>query len=216
MKDLGLTVNQILRYGFGGILLFLLAAIIEPYKTWQLVDILGEVFFPFIALAIGILIYVFYRPILGRWILWPFFDLIHGWFESMWGYKKNQANTHNCKRKYLINKFKVAPARNAIDAYRLIRDNKFDKEVAESFQTQHSEIHLLYITFIVIILAAPYIYFVKGNINWAIFSCVMAIACLTMGMVSDIQLCRVECAYMKTLSDEEVTNLLKRAGYSKL
>ena len=147
MKDFGLSVNQVIRYGFGGLLLFLLMAIIEPAWTWEKVQILGPVFVPFIALGIGLLIYVFYRPILGYSILWPLYDEIHRRLEHIWGYRREKPNTHNCKKMYLIDKYNVLPG-NAIDAYRIIRNDKhiFNKAIADNFLTQHSEIHLLYIT----------------------------------------------------------------------
>jgi hypothetical protein len=72
------------------------------------------------------------------------------------------------------------------------------------------------ITCIVLILASLYLYFIKGDTIWVVFSSIMALWCLIMAMKSDIDLCRIECAYLKTLREYDIAELLKKAGYSNL
>jgi|WetSurMetagenome_2_1015567.scaffolds.fasta_scaffold87325_2 hypothetical protein len=166
-KELGLTVNQIIRYGYGGLLLFLVSAIIDPCITSKITQSLGAPLSIFIGYALGGVIYVFYRSFLGEHVIWPLTDLIHEYLDSiLW--VKNRGNFGReyigttCKRIHVEKEYKIDPY-NSLEAYRLIRNNFSETFQKGAIEIQNSEIHLLYISFIILLPAGIFSLIISGT-----------------------------------------------------
>src|SRR5262245_37016062 len=63
LTQLGVTIHEVLRYGFGGFLAFLVAALIFPNGTKTVLESLGTVVAVLVAIALGGAIYALHRPI---------------------------------------------------------------------------------------------------------------------------------------------------------
>ena len=68
LPELGITINQIFRYGYGGFLVFLATAVVSPDLTERVVRSLGGggIFLTIVAFATGGIVYVFYRPFVNN------------------------------------------------------------------------------------------------------------------------------------------------------
>ena len=58
-SDLGLTIHEVLRYAYGGLLAYLVAAIVSPTSTKDVVESLGTTLSVLTAFALGAAIYAF-------------------------------------------------------------------------------------------------------------------------------------------------------------
>ena len=151
-----LTIHELLRYVYGGVLLMLVAAIWDPGSTKKTIDALGPVMTPLVAVSLGAGVYAIYRAFLGDWFFDPIHDLLHRSVVGpvVWGSKRGaQRNGHSSKRHYLEDHFKVHWL-SSLDAFRVIRDRLFSPAVKDRFHRQHSEVHTLYITAVVFLVAA--------------------------------------------------------------
>jgi hypothetical protein len=295
-KDLGFTVNQIIRYGYGGVLLMLVIGLISPSYLVTLYSAFGPFLGALAIYTIGIFIYLFYRPILGQRLIWPTSEVIHGLLDYFWYTKTPGHKKISCRLEYLNKHFGIT-TNNRIDAYRLIRNSFNDK--FSKFEIEHSEIHLLYITFLILFAACLYLLFIQIAPIWfnmfitifiilttlTIFICVIiipifiakwiktnyesqeyisikiifiasifllivfilllylffifhniqcftnisqnlnydaklaiafliiSILSLIFGMFADIDLCRKECAELKKIPEDQITNILQQSGF---
>src|SRR5690242_9745893 len=66
-----LNVSWLIRYGYGGALLYLILLIADPGAVKQYTDSAGSVLAPLLVLGAGACVYVIYRHLLGEWILFP-------------------------------------------------------------------------------------------------------------------------------------------------
>ena len=221
LKDFGVSINEVIRYGYGGFLLFLLTAAVEPDFFDRVRGSLGDVLTIISAFAIGSVIYIFYRPIIGEWILYWLCKRLHR--------KKRSAM---CKLCYLEERHRVS-RENSVNAYRLVRDKLFVDKARERYHRQHSEIHLLYVSFTVLLGFSLFVcikWFAGGYIAqplrfWDVLGLTipllptglsfLALLCALTGMVADVHLCEDECAYMRSLNQRYVRQLLEGADLAR-
>jgi len=204
---LRVTVNDLLRYGYGGLVALLVADIIIPKETREVIAALGSVLGSLVALAVGAAVYSFYRPVLGELVIYPLVGLIHRHLLQKLGY---------CKLSFLEERYGV-PRRHRVNAYRLIRDSTlFSESMRSRFLRQHSEIHLLYITFTVLGIGAAILWIqILANdsckSNHALILSIIAFVSWVSGVVGDILICGQECVYLMSLNQDDVRSLLGSA-----
>jgi hypothetical protein len=222
-KELGITINHLLRYGYGGILCFVTGFLITPDAVMKFKDEAGDIFSLAVVFTVGAVLYAFFRPVIGEWWLFNWADRCHRKREEKWNYKKlgNCAKGYTCKNYYLEEKYGVMH-KSRFNAFRLIRDKLFDPERARRFEIEHSEIHLLYLTFTVLFLSSLYLIVEQSLIikEWnriplTVIFAVISFLCLWFGIVADIALCRKECAYLMTLKSNDITQLLQESELVK-
>jgi hypothetical protein len=226
-KDLGININHLLRYGYGGFVILSTFTLIYPETTKTLMNSVdggvSPVLIIVIALMLGCLAYTIYRPM----VLVPIVENI----ESKCHRKKRRKQSeegivqegrdYNCKLQHLEERFNVS-TKNALFAFRLIRDQLFDSERASRFETEHSELHMLYLTATILIFASLYLLLAQlfflhcwnKVILTGVFG-VVGLSCFVLGICADKHLCRRECDYLMTLNDDEISPILKKAGLIK-
>jgi hypothetical protein len=212
LKELRLSLNDILRYGFGGVASFIAFAFVDPSSMRAAIDTLGGPVVAVMALAAGAGVYAFYRPV-GDLFLYPLADRLHR--------SRPNRPTRYCRNQFLEEVY-GAPRKYSVDAYRLVRDSDlFDKTRRERYTQQHSEIHVLYITFTVFTIAL--IVLVMGRLLFGAYSDqsiatvgMVSLLVLALAIVADNAVCRQECHYLRTLDHKAAWALLKKAGLTDL
>ncbi len=181
-----LTLNQFFRYAYGGLLSFFIIGIIHPSFIKQIVESLGPIITPLVALAVGSGVYVFYRFTIGQWL-----DNLHLKLHPK----------EECIFNYLKDKSGIKD-RNRIIAFRIIRDsNLLNDTVREALEIRHAEIHIIYLTFVlclgaVLYLAINYICihapitFGAGRLT--ILFLIIGIFSILVGYFNDLILCKEE------------------------
>lgn len=196
LDELGLTIRELLRYAYPGLLLILVAVLLDLPHTKLIVEALGPVLSPLIALAIGASLYALYKPLVCDLFLE---HVLH--HHGKW-----------CTRRWLTDTHHVRQAR-WIDAYRVLRDGLFDKDRREFLHIQQSEIHLLLLTGVVLALGTLYAAYTRSFS--AAITLVFAVAgavYFVCGWIANILLCRQLRAYLQSASDAHITTLLSKAG----
>lgn len=223
-EKLGISLNEIIRYGYGGLLLFLVAAIVEPATTATVTTLLGSIFAGVVAFGIGSAIYVFYRPILGEYVVYPTYEAIHAvidWLNGDSAADREGKSTTTCKLKFLKERCNVAP-RHAPNAYRMIRDGLFDEDRRKVFNRYHSEFYLLYSSFTVFGAACAYIlakWRLYGGVldrrdeGFFLAFALLSVLCLACGILADVTICRHECAHLKTMDIEKMRQLVQQLEF---
>jgi len=211
-ESLGVTIHEVLRYGFGGLLLYGVAAVSAPAETKAALESLGTVISVSLAFALGAAIYAAYRPILGELLAY-----IREWIHMHVWLKRENASA-NCRSAYFIDEWEDAhfkiPA--AAEAFRTVRDSKaFDQEKQKRFYLQHSELVMPYIAFFVLTIGSLILWY-KGP-GGALVSPVLMFAVgfffLVCGFVGDILLCRQECKVLWQIEKKDITEILTKTKF---
>jgi len=211
IKKLGISIHEILRYIYGGLLSFLLFAIVKPDETKKVVEALGNTLTIFIAFAIGAAIYSIHRPCIGELLY-----LLHEWIHHF----RQKEGFFTCRIHYLKKTFGIKSISLSTEAYRTIRDSKLYNEFREqqnSFHLQHSELHVVYITFVLVFFAWLFSILdpeTKPLVSNTILF-VVSIFCLVSGIVGNILLCRRECKVLLQVNQEEIKALLEKTQFIK-
>jgi hypothetical protein len=79
-----LRLGQLIRYGYSGLLLFLLSALVDAAQTKQIVGSLGPVLSPLVALVLGVGVYVLYKELLGELVFYPVRHMLHTLMARLW------------------------------------------------------------------------------------------------------------------------------------
>ncbi|MFH2052337.1 MAG: hypothetical protein ABIK96_07685 [bacterium] len=207
LTDFGVTIHEILRYGYGGLLAFLVAALVEPANTKTVVDSLGTTISVLLAFAAGGAIYAGHRPVIG--------ELLYLLHEKVHVCLSRNASGYTCRSAYFVNKWNLSLPL-ATEAFRTVRDDAaFDQTKQRRFYLQHSELHMLYVTFFVLALGAC-IMFIRDPVGalvsgWTLL--VVALFALVSGFVGNILLCRQECKTMLLVPEDIIRELLMKAQF---
>ena len=234
-KQFGLTLNHVFRYGFGGLLLFGIAAVLWPDYTQTRIAALGEVLAPLVAFSLGGAIYTLYRLLLGDWLIYWLVVSVHALLDSCCAHWTQDDVT--CKLRYLSLHYKLNENWNlgwkkgcrtiawpflwpflARRAFRVLRDNgaAFDEENRKRFELTHSEYHLVYISAFLLLIFALHQWWIVGTLTW-VFA-LSSLALFLLGISADIILSRRECdelrvtrtAQLPKKEEQEVTYEAKR------
>ena len=98
----------------------------------------------------------------------------------------------------------------SLDAFRSVRDALFEPERRDRFELNHSENHLLGMTFLVLAIFT-FVTLLQGRFAIAGVFAAIAICALALEAYSSIFICRRECRYLMTLDPERVGEVLRKA-----
>lgn len=191
-----ISIDKIVRYGYPGFLILLILIVFEdPTKTY--IKEIGGFVTTIMSFTIGATFYVVYRYVLGEYVLFQLMHLIHLAYECITGRISSPhsflGQAEGVKAKWFRRRV----------LYNLLRRNYFKSKQSKKYDFAHSEIHLVYITG-VLLAAVTFIYrndeLIK-NINsfWLWFTPSLII---TVAIVIDIQQHSAEYRRFKKEEDE--------------
>jgi hypothetical protein len=202
VKDL--TLSTLIRYGYGGLLLFVILLLKDPVRVKGYVEGAGSVLAPLAVLGIGACFYVLYRHLLGEWFLYPLAH-IADWVTS----KENRGPNPISPIWHLRNL--GLPYRQCRNAYNAVRREFLPEQVTKQLNMAHSEIHVLYITALEIPLLAA---FRVDLWPWP-YVVATAVLALLAALAADVRQHRYEHrSIVSTHSVEQLTNFLTQRGYT--
>ena len=224
MDKLGL--QELLRYGYTGFLCTLVAAVIDREWTAKLAKDLGDVLSPFVALTVGMAVYLFFKTAFGDLFLWRLLHWLHGkvgnrfWEFIRWLHKKvggdPEQTPTRCKVRYLEDTLNVFPGQGA-DAYAFVRDRLRKSHIRERFHIQHSEGYLFFVTAFVCgtALLAGWVGLLSDAVPTRVSAGlgIVAVFAFLAGLRHDIVLCRAECAAIRTLCEKKLRDKLLAGGF---
>ena len=220
LENLEVTIHQLLRYGYGGFLFYLVVAIIHPEITKQiLLDTLGVPISTILAFMLGATIYTIHRPFIGE-PLYYIHEVIHWCLYLIMRkyYKIRDSNKHygyTCRTAYFMEKHGLGICL-ASEAFRSVRDSdKYDKKKQNRFHLQNSELHLLYITLFITTIGAFTIFFAKPGSALVTHNVLFFIsgAVLLAGFIGRILLCRQECKAMLQIGEKTIEEILEQQDF---
>ena len=163
LADLGVSIHEVLRYCYGGLLVFLVAALVDPKDTKTVIDSLSAPVSILIALALGGAIYAAYRPLIGE-PLFLFEEWVHCWLSST---RREKGKGCTCCSDYFLTTWKVSLSLGR-EAFRTVKNSEiFNQERQRQFYLQHSELHTLYVTFFVLLIAAVFVAIRQPEGRWS-------------------------------------------------
>ena len=164
--------------------------------------------------VVGGIVYVFYRPIVNNLIIDGVHRGLHRRLEGLWGFRASNSGAvgYNCKLHYLEDRFRVQ-SNASFDAFRSVRDRLFDPDRRDRFELNHSENHLLGMTFLVLFMFGIVAWVLGRPVVSAVFGAI-SICSLGLEISSDLFICRRECRYLMTLETENVREVLQKAEFS--
>jgi|GEM_PF-2783450 len=207
LTDFGVTIHEVLRYGYGGLLAYLVAALVDPAGTKTVVESLGTTISVLLAFAIGGVVYAGHRPLIGEGLY-----LLH---EKMHGLVSSKSGGYTCRGAYFVKEWQL-PLHLATEAFRTVRDDDaFDQAKQRRFYLQHSELHTLYVTFFVLLSGAGFVWICnpEGALVSGATLFLVALFALLSGFVGNILLCRQECKAMLMVSPTRIRELMETAQF---
>jgi hypothetical protein len=200
------TIHYLFRYGYGGLLFLIICATFYPESTKDVLEALGVLTSPLAVLVIGAFIYTTYKATVAK-PMW----FVCAWFHLPLRKKFRMESTKipMCKFYYLGEKFTI-PRSEQEDAFRIVRNNMFPSEIRQQFNVQHSENHLLYLTFYIFSCAILYSLFSNTKKESILLFLLMALLSLAVGIRNDILICRSECFQLKVMNETEIKNKLEK------
>jgi len=204
---LGVTPEQFVGYAYAGLLLVLIAAVVEPTAVKEIVGTLGGFLSAIVGLALGIGVYTLYFRILGEFLLYPVHHLAHLALDRMRGKSGLQ---HSSCVAYLGALGVQVGQRRA--AYQAVKAAFFPQSDRRRIQLLHGELHVLYLTAVETAAAAIYLLTKDRSSNvkaWFAFSAVCYIA----GLLGDLHQHTLECYMLKAHPQRNVLSFLAEAGY---
>lgn len=219
-SDIGVTIRELMRYGYAGLLAFLTAAIASPDESKKVFDALGPVLAPLVAIAVGGGVYSIYKTLLNELLLDPFANLLHRLVHSLHRWKTGQTTNESisCTVLAFEERYHV-PRGRCLDAWRLIRDSDLMRDfVREKFHLQHNETHVVHLTGVVLATAVAYKVIRMSSeplpAGWCA-AMLASVACFFVGTIADIHICRQQCSLLLTFDKSTVERLLEGAELSK-
>ena len=238
-----LKLDQLLRYGYGGVLLIFFAYIFRPDIIGTMIETLGVIFTPIVALGLGVLVYEINRFVIGELIIYPIID----WIDYNWDTRKSPEELFlyriiRWSKDKIWNKIIKRPTDvtasmtryleslgvNKVDciaAYTAVRRKILDQDQREKFDIAHAKLHILWITMEVFLIVFFYMWFTQKEPQ--IFSSIVkqshllliSLVLIVSATVVEIYQLRYECHIFKlyekdtTKDNIKVTTFLTNAGY---
>lgn len=206
-----LGIRELLRYGYGGILCAVVAALVDGEATSKVVESLGDVLSSLAALAVGAAVYLIFKTLVGDLFLWPLINWSHAKVEDIL-----KRTPTRCKVRYLEREQRVRRGQG-LAAYALVRDRLLAEHARERFHVQHSEGYLLFLTAFVCglgsFLACSGV--LPGEVRPGVVPglAATAVVAFAAGTWHDIQLCRAERAEISALGHPELQDALRDGGF---
>ncbi|MFH1921632.1 MAG: hypothetical protein ABIP48_17340 [Planctomycetota bacterium] len=221
-----LGMRELLRYGYAGSLCVFVAALADRHWTVKLCEQLGPVLAPFVALAVGAVVYLVFKSLIGDRFLWWWVHRLHvkidenpqyflqglvkrlqkrkwcpRWLENCLDDRIRQLSPR-CKVHYLENTCKV-PKGLGHDAYAFLRDQILEEYPRERFHLQHSEGYLLYLTALVCLVGSA---FALRKLQFCVlfFGLFATVLFAFSAVLYDIVVCRAEYAAIRRFAKDKL------------
>lgn len=201
--DFQITLRELLRYGYGGVLAALVCWLIWPSETPGVIKALNTGLTALGVFTVGIGVYAFHRALVN-----PFFEWLHRRLHS----RGKTGST--CVRHHLEQKIPDLQC-NSLNAFRVVRDSLlFPDRVRDQFHVQNSEVAVLNLTLTVLAVGALSLCVQQWwrscwdrapllvGLNFA------GLVSGAAGVFAEISICRQECAYLAALDIEKIRGVL--------
>jgi len=189
-------------------LLYLMLLIAYPAKVKIYTEAAGPVLAPLVVLSAGACIYVFYRHIVGEWILFP---LAH--FVDYWSCRRNRRNSKEEASSMICLLYKRGVPLNELRAaYTTLRREFLPADTGKQLGLAHTEVFVLYISVVELGTLACFLWWQRTNG----FPLVLAGAGLILAaaLAADVQLHRSEYRTMMIgTGGKTYTEFLIERGY---
>jgi hypothetical protein len=185
LKDLGVTIRELLRYGYAGGLALLLVWWLAP-DARSTIEKAGAVGLTISAIVFGVFIYSVYKVLLCDRIFSPFVEFLHRMVE-----------TKNCMHELLAS-YGVKKG-HRLDAFRVLRDTKFSEVIRERIHVQNTELHTVYVTASELIVAGSLAFLREGGAKTALWLLVAGVVTFLIAGLGQFGVCRQESAHFRSL-----------------
>jgi hypothetical protein len=194
-----LTLNDILRYVAIGYVISAVMYYCERSWVVELFTVLGVAGFTVAAFVLGSLVYLIYRPLIYNLILFFIVDRLYS--LSI--------------RRTLMQRYTVASHFEADALWKTLQNNSRIKAQLPPIELGSSGIHFLYMTAVVTFLGAIYITFGTGFTTPVWVMLLVALACATAAVTSDIFVEKQVKLLFTMMGQQSVEKVVTEAGYAK-
>ena len=157
LKRFGVSINEVLRYGYAGFLCLVIGGLVADDQTHNLVESLGTVLTAIAAVAVGAALYAASRNSFG-FLIEFIQEHIHRW---TWAWLTGIPTKRERLKELGVSYW------NEVAAFRLVRDSElWPKDLQERFHRQQSEIHLIHLSNFVLLLAGILTRVAKPDDSW--------------------------------------------------
>lgn len=224
-----LTLDQLLRYAYGGGLLIFFAYIFRPYEVGRMIESMGVIFAPLFILGLGIVVYVISRGLLCEYVTSPIVHTFHFIWDKMREIlSKDDKITSPTGYLYELGIKGFWKYFKRREAYTSIRrlfnfNQPQHKKLRKHFDNAHSTHHVLWITIYMLMLVGfimwrtglePKLFSTIFNPLYLVF---LIIFLFCSAIVSEIHQFQYECRIIKTYntmeSGERITVFLREYGF---
>jgi len=195
-----LSMRELLRYGYTGILCVFVAVLVNRPWMVSLRAALGDVLSPLAALAVGAAVYLVFKTLVGD----RFLSRSVQWFH---------ADPDRCKLIYLESTFRI-PREQSLIAFGFVRDQLMKQHPRERFHLQHSEGYLLYLTAIVCLVGFAFSLLKPQSCGLSLGLFATVVIASVAGVRSDLDVCRAERAEIGTIPEDEIREKLVEGRFS--
>lgn len=152
-ERLALPIETVVGGLFSGGLFTFLAAYCEPENTKKVVDALGSVIAPIVLLLVGSFFYLFYRVLLGEFMLYPFRHWIHDRIDA-WHRRRQPLEFWSFTALLADEGVSWGIRRRVYSALRNCEE-VFDPRERQQMDLLHATYHVFYLTFLGTLATAP-------------------------------------------------------------
>lgn len=202
----GSEFDRLIRYGYSGFLMTGLLLFLVPDRIRPALEAGGSVVAPLVILAAGAAIYTLYRYFLNEIVVAPCLHGLHAFLDRRRDVPTNPANF---LRKYNL------PWHLRHPAYVEIRRGFFDDDVRRSFDRNHTEATIIWITSVECIVAGAVLFSIHAPDSEMWKACVlMVLGCFSLfaAVVMDIRLFKQECRVL-IVKETALEDFLRKRGF---
>ena len=200
-----LSIDKVVRYFYAGFLFLIGLIIFNKSEVLPIIKELGAVNTAICCFTVGAFFYTIYRYVIGEILLYWLVYVIHWLIELPF---KEKLNVFSFMKQYKI------PVLKSRIFYNYLRRSFFSDEDREKLDYAHSEIHMMYLTSLILFIIYFYVkcYLTIAN-NSSFYVFVSACVILSSGIIIDIQQHRIEIRKLKYESDKEkIIDCLRKIG----
>jgi len=200
-----MSIDKIVRYFYAGYLFLIVLIIFNKSETLPIIKELGAVNTAICCFSIGAFFYIVYRYVIGEIFLYWLVYIIHWMIELI---SKEKLNVISFMKKYNV------PVLKSRIFYNYLRRSFFNNEDRKKLDYAHSEIHMMYLTSLILFVVYFYFYCFLILANGSSFYVLLGgVIILLSGIIIDIQQHRIEIRKLKyEFDDGKVIECLKKIG----
>jgi hypothetical protein len=203
-----ITINNILRYAFGGFLLTGIGLIYHADALKRTIESAGSVVAPLVVVAVGAAWYCFHRYVLGEFVIYPLTHIVHDIVDR--GFGRGSTNPVRLLKSLGV---RLGERRSAYTDIRRNIDQIANRPLLERLDLLHAEYHVLAMTAEITLIGAIHGFtqpVPHTPVSLLAVSIVSAIAAVSM----DIQMHRGEHRVLtRAVGTEQLKTFLRDHGY---